>query len=166
MYTSQQVHKVTLPPRGGKVTLCMFQMFVRALYSYVCIIFALYNHVLCRIYSLQPWSVSYVLFIALSCVVCALYSPACVVFANRPSTQARVHKITYAHINFTALCVMLFMGEVQYSGGFLGPKSHSPDGSCDFMGSKKVSIPGPNPPCNVLARMNNITHGAVKFTGA
>ena len=43
---------------------------------------------------------------------------------------------------------------------------HSPNGSCDFKGPKKVLIHGPNRPCNEKNPPEKIMHRAVKFIGA
>ena len=48
----------------------------------------------------------------------------------------------------------------------MGSKSHSPNGSCNFMGPKKVSIHGPNRPRNEKNPPEKIMPGAVKFIGA
>ena len=45
-------------------------------------------------------------------------------------------------------------------------ESHSPNGSCDFTGPKKVSIHGPNRPRNEKNLPEKVMHGAVKFIGA
>ena len=87
--------------------------------------------------------------------------------------DAPVHKTTYAPLNFTALCIIFSGGNVSLLGGlgpwistFLGSKSHSPNGSCNFKDPKKVSIHGPNPPRNEKNPPEKIIHGTVKFIGA
>ena len=45
-------------------------------------------------------------------------------------------------------------------------KSHSPNGSFDFTGPKKVLIHGPNRPRNEKNRPEKIMHGSDKFIGA
>ena len=50
---------------------------------------------------------------------------------------------------------------------FLGSKSHSPNGSCDFTDPKKVSIHvGPIALVMKKIRLKKIMHGSVKFIDA
>ena len=95
------------------------------------------------------------------------------VWALKPP-WAHGHKITYAPINLTALCIMIFM-QASPILGWVGPWNSqylwAPNGTrltarAISRGPQISRVPGPNPPRNGLARMKTIMHGAVRFTGA
>jgi hypothetical protein len=73
------------------------------------------------------------------------------VCALKPPSWALVHKITYAPMIYTALCIMFWMRAYpllgQVGGGwaleissFLGPKWHSPIGSMPFHRAQKTLL--------------------------
>ena len=107
----------------------------------------------------------------------------CIIFSYDPGPgtsldcmgrRAHEHKITYAPINLTALCVI-------FSGSpFFNTRGNGPWNSRLFwvpnrtrltaraisLAPKKSRVPGPIPPRNEQWAPEKITHGAVKFTGA
>jgi hypothetical protein len=92
-----------------------------------------------------------------------LYAPAPPppsVWALKPPLWALVHKITYAPMIYTALCIMFWIVLIHFLGKwgrgwalefsrFLGPQWQSPIGSIHFTGPKKLSNSRaqPDPTC-------------------
>ncbi len=91
-----------------------------------------------------------------------LYAPAPPppsVWALKPPSWALVHKTTYAPMIYTAQCIMFWMSAYLKFFGPLMALANQLDAIS--LGPKICPIPGPNPPRNQYACIQNIMHGAV-----